>query len=138
LFFGLNFVYNQKLSVAFYHPELELDAIISFAFLDNPGNYGADFQSERLGAHSVVITLDGVPVSGSPIEVLVGKPALSPINGSPPATSTRSVKRNPKKPGELWDVHGIAIGKDGQIVVTDSKCHRIQVIMGNKREKSNH
>ena len=75
-----------------------------------------------------MVTLDGVPVPGSPIEVVLGKPALSPVNGSPPATSTRSVRCNPRKPGELWDVHGIAIGKEGQIVVTDTKCHRVQVI----------
>ena len=105
----------------------KLQILISH-FSDNPGSYGADFQSERLGTHSVMITLDGLPVPGSPIEVVLGKPALSLVNGSPPATSTRSVRSNPRKPGELWDVHGVAIDNDGKIVVTDSKCHRIQVI----------
>lgn len=97
-------------------------------FSDDPGSYGADFQSERPGIHTVMVTLDGIPVQGSPIEIVLGKPASSPTSGSPQPTTTRSVRSNPRKPGELWDVHGIAIGKEGEIVVTDSKCHRIQVI----------
>ena len=77
-----------------------------------------------------MITLDGVPVQTSPIEIVLGKPE-SPASGSPQPTTPRSVKSNRRKAGELWDVHGIAIAKEGEIVVTDSKCHRIQVIYSN-------
>lgn len=74
-----------------------------------------------------MVTLDGVPVSGSPIEVIIGKPSISPVGSTPPGTSARSVRRSSRKPGEIWDVHGIAICKEGQIVATDTNCHRVQV-----------
>ena len=75
-----------------------------------------------------MVTLDGLPAPGFPVEVVLGKPAISPTSGSPPQSSKRSVRCTPSKPGKLWDVHGIAIGGDGRILVTDTKCHRVQVI----------
>ena len=76
-------------------------------FSDDPGSYGADFQSERPGIHTVMVTLDGIPVEGSPIEIVLGKPASSPTGGSPQPTTTRSVRSNPRKAwgtlGCPWD-----------------------------------
>ena len=95
--------------------------------LDEPGNYVADFQPERSGTHIVSVTFNGEIIPPL-IEIDIGKPVLPSTAGNSPNTITpRDVKRNSMKPGELWDIHGIAVNKQGHVIVTDSKFHRVQV-----------
>ena len=100
-----------------------------FSILENSGDFGADFQTERTGIHNVIVSIDEIPIQGSPLQVVICEPTLSPCGSSfsspiPP----QRFGDNQCKLGGLQDVHGIAINNEEQILVTDTNCHKVKVI----------
>ncbi|KXJ19837.1 E3 ubiquitin-protein ligase TRIM71 [Exaiptasia diaphana] len=82
------------------------------------GRYEVSYIPRVPGNHKIQVEVSGEHIDGSPFVVSVKQPVLTPV---------KSFGSHGKKAGSLLQPHGVATNTIGQIVLSDSLKHQIQV-----------
>lgn len=82
------------------------------------GRYEVSYIPRVPGIHKIQVEVSGEHIEDSPFVVHVKQPVLTPV---------KSFGSHNKKPGHILQPHGVASNMIGQIVVSDSLKHQIQV-----------
>ena len=96
-------------------------AYFRFFFFAGRGQSYAAYTPYINGIYSMTVYVRGEILEGFPLDINIGD--IRPRTRS----AKKSFSGNGSKFGKLGDPHGVTVDKEGNVIVTDSRNHRIQV-----------